>query len=101
MMFGIKDFLVWDEKLEKMLYLCTQNRVRSLAAPQQFNELIALTVSTSNATRQSSCEHDFALAAYEVRFAQTLSAGKSKSVAECQCMRREKRLLEALQVKWQ
>ena len=29
------------------------------------------------------------------------SAGKSKSVAECQCMRREKRLLEALQVKWQ
>ena len=30
-----------------------------------------------------------------------LCSGKSKSVAECQCMRREKRLLEALQVKWQ
>lgn len=50
MRFEIKDFLVWDEKSEKKLYLCS---------------------------------------------------GKSKSVAECQCMRREKRLLEALQVKWQ
>lgn len=57
-------------------YLCTQNWVRSLAAPQQFNELIA-----------------FGL--------HRLCHGKSKSVAECQCMRREKRLLEALQVKWQ